>query len=100
MGKLFGQRAMPPIAGMPASNNLNFNIQNDQDPVNYAEEMIKRSGGDAKAAFYLACKEKGVDADSFIKRLSSMGNTQGLIQNLLLNNPRAQSLFSLFSSAK
>ena len=99
MGMLFSKRPNNP-AGMPVSNGLNFNIQNDQDPVNYAEDMIKRSGGDARAAFYLACKEKGIDANQAIQQIQSMGDTRGLIQNMLLSNPRAKSLFSLFTSAK
>ena len=99
MGMLFSKRPSNP-AGMPVSNGLNFNIQNDQDPVNYAEDMIKRSGGDARAAFYLACKEKGIDANQAIQQIQSMGDTRSLIQNMLLSNPRAKSLFSLFTSAK
>lgn len=81
--------------------NLGFEtVQNGQDSVSYAEEMIKRSGGDARAAFYLACKEKGADPNDIIKQIKGMSNPQEAFKNLLLSNPRAQALFSLFSSRK
>ena len=95
MANPFARRAQQPTV-----NPYGFNVQNNQDPVTYTEEMIKRSGGDARAAFYSACKEKGVDADAFIQQIRLMKNPQAEIQNMILGDPRIKSLFSLFSSAK
>lgn len=96
----FARRSQMAPVGNPVNNFPNNYSQNGQDPVDYASEMIRRSGGDAKAAFYSACKEKGVDADSFIQQVRFLKNPQGELQNLLLNNPKAKSLLSLFSSVK
>lgn len=74
--------------------------QNGQDSYTYAANMIKRSGGDAKAAFYLAAKEKGVDPDAFLKNLQSMGDVKAMAQNALMSNPQMQQLTSLLSLVK
>lgn len=86
---------------MPATNNSQIPSQNgQQDPVDYATEMLTRSGGNAQAAFYLACKERGIDAESFLQQVRMMKNPQAEFQNMLLNNPKAKSLMALFSLAK
>ena len=82
------------------NNPLSFSNQNGQDPVDYVTQMIQRSGGDARAAFYSAFKEKGVDADDFLWKVRMMKNPQAEIQNMVLNNPKVKSLFSLFSLMK
>lgn len=96
MGTLFTHRQTP------ETNPQVFDqlIQNRQDPAEYAEEMLKRSGGNAKAAFYLACKEKGIDPDSVIKQIEAIKNPQSLFQNMVMSNPRAKGLMSLFSLVK
>lgn len=96
MGNPFARRQM---ANQPTSP-LPFTNQNSQDPVDYVTQMIQRSGGDARAAFYSACKEKGVDADDFLWKVRMMKNPQAEIQNMVLNNPKVKSLFSLFSLMK
>lgn len=73
---------------------------NSIDPADYAAEMILRSGGDAKAAFYLACKEKGVNAEDFLKNVQAIQNPKAAIQSAIANNPKAKTLFTLFSSMK
>ena len=70
------------------------------DPVSYAEQMIQRSGGDAKAAFYLAAKERGINPDQFLQQIKSMGDMKSMAMNLMMSNPRAQQLMSLFSMMK
>ena len=95
MANPFARRAQP-----QQSNPYGYNVQNNQDPVDYTTEMIKRSGGDAKAAFYLACKEKGVDADAFIRGIQTMQNPKGAIQQAVMSDPRVKNLFALYSSVK
>lgn len=75
-------------------------IQNESDAISYAESMIKRSGGDAKAAFYAAAKEKGIDPDRFLSQLSSMGDLNAMAQSMLASNPRISQLMNLFSMNK
>lgn len=62
--------------------------------------MLKRSGGDAKAAFYLAAKEKGADPNVIIDQVNSMGDLHSLAQKMLMSNPKAKKLASLFSMVK
>ena len=62
--------------------------------------MIKQSGGDARAAFYAAAKEKGVDPDQFITQLKGSGDLKSMAMNLMQNNPRVKSLLTLFGSVK
>ena len=73
-------------------------VQND--PVTYAENMIQQSGGDARAAFYAAAKEKGIDPDQFIAQMKGSGSLQGLAMAVMQRNPRAKALLSLFGSSK
>lgn len=80
--------------GIPASNPFQAQIQNGQDPTAYAESMIKRSGGDAKAAFYLACKEKGVDPNTILTQMQSIGDPRQMVMNALGGN-KLMSLLSL-----
>lgn len=62
--------------------------------------MLKRSGGDAKAAFYMAAKEKGVDPNTIIKQVSSIGDPKAAMQSMFMNNPMMQQLSSIFSMIK
>ena len=82
------------------SNPYGYNVQNKRDPVDYATEMIQRSGGDAKAAFYLACKEQGVDPNTIIRGIQTMQNPRGAIQEAIMSDPRVKNLFTLYSSVK
>ena len=86
--------------GASANSSLQFSIQNRQDPTEYAEEMIKRSGGDARAAFFLACKEKGIDPNSIIQQVQAIKNPQAAIQGALMNGLGIQRLMSLVSNTK
>lgn len=85
----------------PRQSNPVANPQETKiDPVSYTESMLKRSGGDAKAAFYLAAKDKGIDADQFLSQLSSMGDMKSMAARMMMANPRLQKLMSLFSLMK
>lgn len=96
MANPFGKRPVAPVSGFSQNS-----VQNgQQDPADYAAEMLKRSGGDAKAAFYLACQEKGIDGDAFIRQVQVMKNPQGAFQEMLINNPKVKSLMTLLNSAK
>lgn len=64
------------------------------------EDMLKRSGGDAKAAFYMAAKEKGVDPNAIIKQVSSIRDPKAAMQSMFANNPMMQQLSSIFSMIK
>ena len=80
--------------GMPVSNPYQQQIQNGQSPVDYAEAMMRRSGGDAKAAFYLACKEKGADPNVILTQMQSMGDPRQMLMSALGGN-KLMSLLSL-----
>lgn len=82
------------MAGIPANNPVTPQIQNGPNPVDYAEAMVKRSGGDAKAAFYLACKEKGVDPNTILTQMQSMGDPRQMLMSALGGN-KLMSLLSL-----
>lgn len=84
------------MAGIPASNPIVPQIQNGPSPADYAEEMVRRSGGDAKAAFYLACKEKGVDPNTILSQMKSMGDPRQMVMSALGGNK----LLSLLSLVK
>ena len=75
-------------------------VQNEDETLNYVEEMLRRSGGDAKAAFYLAAKEKGVDPEQFLGKVRSYKDLKSIAQTLFMKNPRIKSLMSLFSMMK
>lgn len=100
MGSLFAPRA----ANTRQTNNQVINqqpqIQNDQNALNYVQTMLQRSGGDAKAAFYLAAKEKGVDPEAVLNQVRSIKDPRAMVQNMLMSNPQMQSLMSLFSMKK
>ena len=80
--------------------NSQAQVNQNVDAVSYAESMLKRSGGDAKAAFYLAAEEKGINPDDFLNRLNSFGDMKTMAQNVLATNPRAKQFMSLFSMVK
>lgn len=94
----------PKAANIEKTNNRTFNqqpqIQNDQNTLNYVQTMLQRSGGDAKAAFYLAAKEKGVNPEMVLNQVRSIKDPRAMIQNMLMSNPQMQSLMSLFSMKK
>jgi len=100
MGSLFAPKA----ASTGKMNNQVVNqqpqIQNDPNALNYIQTMLQRSGGDAKAAFYLAAKEKGVDPETVLNQVRSVKDPRAMIQNMLMSNPQMQSLMSLFSMKK
>ena len=85
---------------IPISNSQATARQDQPDPVSYAKNMLQRSGGDARAAFYLAAKEKGVDPNIILNQVKSMGNPQGMIQNALMGNSKMGELMSLLSMIK
>ena len=80
--------------------NSQAQVNQNVDAVSYAESMLKRSGGDAKAAFYLAAEEKGINPDVFLNRLNSFGDMKTMAQNVLATNPWAKQFMSLFSMVK
>lgn len=92
MGSLFSQK--------PNRKNEVQNANLNADPISYAENALLKSGGDPKAAFYMAAKEKGIDPDQFLKQISSLGDSRSMLQNLIMSNPRARQLMSLFSAVK
>lgn len=102
MGSLFAPKGNGPVTQTPANNqNTLFSMQNsEQDPVSYAESMLQRSGGDAKAAFYLAAQEKGIDANQFLKQMQGIGDMRTMAMNMMTSNPRVRKLMSLFSTTK
>lgn len=75
-------------------------FQNNQDPITYVESMLQRTGGNAKDAFFMAAKEKGVDPNQIINQVKSMGDPQAMLQGMLMGNPNMQRLISLFSTIK
>lgn len=76
------------------------NNQNDSDALTFVEKMLQRSGGDAKAAFYLAAKEKGADTEAILAKARSVADPRAAVQNLLMGNPKMKTLMSLFSMMK
>jgi hypothetical protein len=56
--------------------------------------MLKRSGGDAKAAFYMAAKEKGVDPNAIIKIVWTMPTRLLLRRRAIFPTPIRVSIFS------
>lgn len=74
--------------------------QISNDVISTVEEAIKQSGGDAKTAFYSMAKQKGVDADAFLRNLSSMGNPMTMLQEMMASNQNIGGLLKLFSGLK
>ncbi len=70
------------------------------DAVTIAENAMRQSGGDARAAFYALAKQKGIDGDQFLNQIRSMGNPQSMLQNMVTSNPRIGRLMSLFSGLR
>ena len=97
MGKLFRPS---PMASNPTQQQSSQPVQNELDPVNYAQSMLTRSGGDARAAFYLACKEKGVDANAFLKQVEMIQNPVAYAKEMMASDPRVKSLMTLASMCK
>ena len=100
MGKLFTPSRNEGSTDALHQNGPQFQPQQQQAPADYAEAMLKRSGGDARSAFYMACKEKGIDPEAFLARFKNMGNLRGIAQNMIMQDPKVQQLFSLFSMMK
>ena len=84
---------------MPESNIIPF-PKKSNDSADLVEDALKRSGGDAKAAFYLLAREQGVNPDVALKQISSMGDIRGAAMNVLNQNPQMKRLMSLFSLIK
>ena len=95
MGSLFGPKTNP--NQIPASIVQTPQTNNSADLV---EDALKRSGGDAKAAFYLLAREQGLDPDAALKQISSMGDIRSAAMNVLNQNPQMKRLMSLFSLFK
>lgn len=104
MGSLFSRRPAPGNPTITPSSSPVRQIvptqQNEPDPFEHIQSLLTKSGGDARTAFYMAAKEKGVDGDQFIQQLLSMGDINTLFQNLVTSNPKAKILFSLLSMMK
>lgn len=80
-------------------------IQNDVvnksiDREAIVENAIQQSGGDAKAAFYLAAKQLGIDGDQALAQIQSMGDIRTMAQKVMASNPKIRRLASLFSLMK
>lgn len=84
----------------PQQGNPQISQPTEPDPIAVAEQELKQSGGNAQAAFYSLAKKKGVDPDSVLKQINSMGDVSQLIPSLMSKNPRINSLFRLFSGLK
>lgn len=97
MGSLFAPR--PASIKQPA-NNVSEQSNNDSNAINYAQTMLQRSGGDAKAAFYMAAKEKGIDPETILAQVRSIKDPRAMLQTMMARNPKAQGLMSLFSMIK
>lgn len=97
MGALFAPRQR--IDAMPQNSTL-YQNQNAQDPTDYVQEMLARSGGDAKAAFYLGCQEKGVNPDLIIQQAQLVQNPKQALRNMAMSNPKMQGLMALLSAVK
>lgn len=99
MNSLF---ATKPVSTRQTSNPQinNPQIQNDTNALNYVQTMLQRSGGDAKAAFYLAAKEKGIDPEQILAQARTVKDPRAMVQSLLMRNPQMQGLMSLFSMMK
>lgn len=83
---------------MPES--IRNNVQMNTDSAAVVEDALKRSGGDAKSAFYLLAKEKGIDPDSFLKQFGSENDMKAAAMKVLNQNPQMKRLMSLFSLIK
>ena len=75
-------------------------IQNNIDREAIVENAIQQSGGDAKAAFYLATKEMGLDANQVLAEMQSMGDMKSMAQKAMMSNPKIKRLASFFSLMK
>lgn len=75
-------------------------IQNSFDREAIVENAIQRSGGDAKAAFYMAAKQMGQDPDELLAQMQSMGDMKTMAQKAMSSNPRLKRIASLFSLMK
>lgn len=105
MGSLFSRRPAPsnpiaPPSNSPVQRPIQPTQQNEPDPFEHIQSLLTKSGGDARTAFYMAAKEKGIDGDQFIQQLMSMGDLSSVLQNLIASNPKAKTLFSLLSMMK
>lgn len=75
-------------------------IQNSFDREAIVENAIQQSGGDAKAAFYMAAKQMGQDPDELLAQMQSMGDMKTMAQKAMSSNPRLKRIASLFSLMK
>lgn len=75
-------------------------IQNSFNREAIVENAIQQSGGDAKAAFYMAAKQMGQDPDELLAQMQSMGDMKTMAQKAMSSNPRLKRIASLFSLMK
>ena len=83
-----------------SENNIIPFPKKSNDSADLVEDALRRSGGDAKAAFYLLAKEQGLDPDVALKKITSIGDMKGAAMNVLNQNPQMKRLMSLFSLLK
>ena len=95
---LFGPNSAIPAP--PQQANPQISQTTEPDPIAVAEQELRQSGGNAKTAFYSLAKKKGIDPDSVLKQINSMGDVSKLIPSMMSQNPRINSLFRLFSGLK
>lgn len=98
MGSLFGPKTTS--SPIPTTENNIIPFPKKNNSADLVEDVLRRSGGDAKAAFYLLAKEQGMDPDVALKQITSMGDMKGAAMNVLNQNPQMKRLMSLFSLIK
>ena len=90
---LFGPNSPIPVQ-TPSSSNP------EPDAISVAEAELKQSGGNAKTAFYNLAKKKGVDTESVLEQVRSLGDLNKLVPTMMAKNSRLGPLFRLFSGMK
>lgn len=75
-------------------------IQNNFDREAIVENAIQQSGGDAKAAFYMAAKQMGLDPNEVLAQMQSMGDMKTMAQKAMFSNPKLKRIASFFSLMK
>ena len=100
MASLFGPRKNGMWIINPTTQTLTPQIQNSFDREAIVENAIQQSGGDAKAAFYIAAKQMGQDPDELLAQMQSMGDMKTMAQKAISSNPRLKRIASLFSLMK
>lgn len=104
MASLFGPRSnrmgiLNPTTQNPMQTPTQ-QIQNSFDRETIVENAIQQSGGDAKAAFYMAAKQMGLDPNDVLAQMQSMGDMKTMAQKAMSSNPKLKRIASLFSLMK